>query len=364
MATLRERSPGVWEVRVFAGRGEGGRPRQISRTVRGSRRAAQKVASELDAAVPSPEGRRTVAELLELWLDLNQDRWAPLSLSNQQSRARLVAGGALGRMKVASLGVEDVDRWMLALRRSGVGPASIRNQLTVLRAALHQAVKWDWIERNPAALAKPPARPDGVRAGMPDEVVAAVIAAAPHQAAAVAFRISAVTGARRAELAALRWEDVVGDTLVISGQIVARPGPRPSGPPVLERRPTKTRQIRTVSLDTGTVAAIAAWRQVHGGLGPWLLAVGERPPSPDAISWWWRRAREASGIDGAWRLHDLRHWSASTAIGLGTDVRTVANRLGHSNPAMTLGVYAHAVAAADAAAAAALGRALDGQRAT
>ena len=357
MATLRERSPGMWEVRVFAGRGDDGRPRQISRTVRGSRRAAQKVANELSVDTPSPDGARTVAELLELWQELNRDSWTPLTRSNQASRARLVAAGPLGRMKVEALRVEDVDRWMLRLRKDGVGPASVHNQLVVLRAALAQAVKWEWISRNPAVLASKAARPAPVRDAMPAEAVAAAIAAAPHQAAAVAFRISAVTGARRAELAALRWADVSGDRLVISGQIVALPGAKRSGAPVLERRPTKTRQVRTVSLDPGTVAAIAAWGEVHGGLGPWLLAVGDRPPSPDAISWWWRHARENSGIDARWRL---RHWSATTAIGMGADVRTVANRLGHSNPAMTLKVYAHAFAAADASAAASLGQALDG----
>lgn len=125
MATLRERSPGVWEVRVFAGRGHDGKPRQISRTVRGSRRAAQKVAASLDANAPSPEGSRTVAEALRLWQELNADRWAPLTRSNQESRARLVAAGPLGRMKVGALRVEDVDRWMLGLRRSGLGHAGI-----------------------------------------------------------------------------------------------------------------------------------------------------------------------------------------------------------------------------------------------
>ncbi|MFT3851400.1 MAG: hypothetical protein QM733_01450 [Ilumatobacteraceae bacterium] len=41
---------------------------------------------------------------------------------------------------------------------------------------------------------------------------------------------------------------------------------------------------------------------------------------------------------GPWRLHDLRHWSA-----------TVAGRLGHANPVVTLRMYAHAFAAADRA---------------
>ncbi len=332
MATLRERSPGVWEVRVFAGRDKTGRPHQVSRTVRGSRRTAAKVAADLTVSAPGAEGKRTVAEVLTLWQELNRDRWTTLTISNQASRARLIAGGPLGCRQVSSLKVEDVDRWVLRLRAQGVGSASIHNQLVVLRAALTQAVKWEWTSRNPATLASPAALPHADRPAMPDEAVLAAIRAAPHQAAALAFRISAATGARRAELAALRWEDLHGTHLVIGGQIVAHPSPVPHHPPVLVRVPTKTRQARTVTLDAGTVRAVAEWREVHRALGPWLLTIGDRPPSPDAITWWWRHARDASGIDPKWRLHDLRHWSATTAIGTGTDVLTVANRLGHSNP--------------------------------
>lgn len=75
----------------------------------------------------------------------------------------------------------------------------------------------------------------------------------------------------------------------------------------------------------------------------------------------WAHAAERTdgrGIDGTWGLHDLRHWSATVAIGQGHDVRTVASRLGHANPAMTLRVYAHAFAAADQAVAAGLGELL------
>ena len=94
------------------------------------------------------------------------------------------------------------------------------------------------------------------------------------------------------------------------------------------------------------------------GLGPWMFSLGDGPPTPDRIGSWWRRARQLAGIDAAWRLHDLRHWSATTGISQGHDVRTVAGRLGHSDPAMTLRVYAHAVDAADEAMAITLGRVL------
>ena len=43
MATIRERRPGVWEVRVFTGSDARGRPTQLSRPVRGGKREASLV---------------------------------------------------------------------------------------------------------------------------------------------------------------------------------------------------------------------------------------------------------------------------------------------------------------------------------
>jgi integrase len=179
-------------------------------------------------------------------------------------------------------------------------------------------------------------------------------------AANVALRLACVTGARRSELAALRWEDLQGPRLTIDSSIAVLRDRSPEGVgrPQLRDDPTKTGTSRVVTLDAVTLAALD-WLRAHPGmLGPWVLAHGSRPISPDRISAWWRRARDAAGIDEKWRLHDLRHWSATTSIAAGHDVRSVAARLGHSNPAMTLRVYAHAVEAADAALAETLGEVL------
>ena len=61
MATIRERQPGVWEVRAFTGRDERGRPTQVSRTVKGTKRAAQRVAASFDSrpAFPAQPGDAT-----------------------------------------------------------------------------------------------------------------------------------------------------------------------------------------------------------------------------------------------------------------------------------------------------------------
>lgn len=70
--------------------------------------------------------------------------------------------------------------------------------------------------------------------------------------------------------------------------------------------------------------------------------------SPMALGQEWRafvRVAKLVGSQGeAPRFHDLRHTFATMAIGSGLDVKTVSAILGHSNAAMTLNVYADALA--------------------
>ena len=192
---------------------------------------------------------------------------------------------------------------------------------------------------------------DDVRAVMPS-------AATIDAAAELALRIAAVAGARRAELASLKWSDEKnGQLLIDSATEITKRG---DGSPELREAATKTANARTVTLDDDTVDLIAKLRGERAPYGPWMFGLGPELVSPDRIGWWWSRSRKLSGIDSKWRLHDLRHWSATVAIGQGHDVRTVVGRLGHANPAMTLRVYAHAFAAADQAVAAGLGDFLKG----
>ena len=122
---------------------------------------------------------------------------------------------------------------------------------------------------------------------------------------------------------------------------------------------TKTANRRVVRLDPRTVTAFESLRDEREQWGPWVLQAGDRPLNPERLTAWWRRARNAAELDPAWRLHDLRHWSATEAIGRGHDIRTGAGRLGHANPAMTLRTYAHVIDGADAGVASTLARALD-----
>jgi integrase len=359
MATLREKRPGVWEVRVFTGSDAQGRPTQLSRTLHGGKRDALRLAAQMEVGKGRARSAgRLIGDVLDAWVSQSLGTWAPSSARDQQSRVATIKKDPIARIPLARLTVGDVERWHTRMRHAGYGDATVRNQHGVLRAALAQAVRWEWASSNMASLARLRSTKTPPRHAMTLADVQAVIVAATliDPAAELALRLAAVAGARRAELAALQWSDVHDGMLTIDSAVeVVRRGDRR---PEVRDAATKTANVRTIALDADTLALIDGIRAEREPYGPWMFGLGPNPVPPDRVGYWWRKARAASGIDQKWRLHDLRHWSATVAIAQGHDVRTVAGRLGHANPAMTLRVYAHAFGAADQAVATSLGEAL------
>ena len=300
-----------------------------------------------------------MADVLAAWLEANQSVWSEASRHDYASRAGLIAKDPIATVAAARLSVGDVERWHARMRKEGVGEGAVRSRHGVLRSALSQAVRWEWVSDNVASRARLRQRRRTPRGSMSGDEVRSVITAAREidPAAGVALRLAAVAGCRRAELAALRWDDLEGERLTIDSSVTQRR--RPDGDSELMDEPTKTANRRTVHLDPATVAEIVALRHQREMVSPYMFSFDAGPAPASRIGWWWSRARTVASLDRSWRLHDLRHWSATIAISSGTDVRTVAGRLGHANAAMTLRVYAHAVEAADRTLGEQLGEVLD-----
>ena len=112
--SLRERQPGVWQVRVCAGRSPvDGQWRYVTKTVRGGKREAQRVAAELIAEVEqglAPLVRGTVAQLLDHWLlHLQSQGRAASTLERYRSAVKANIGPALGHLQLSDLGPADID---------------------------------------------------------------------------------------------------------------------------------------------------------------------------------------------------------------------------------------------------------------
>lgn len=366
--TIVERGPGRWLIRAFAGRGSDGKTRHINRTIRGNKRDAQRALAQLVSGVSDGQvvaGQpMTLAQLVERWLEDIAPQRTPRTVHEYRRLARHDILPALGTKRLDKLTARDIDAFYRSLLERGLSPASVRRNHALLHASLGRAVKWGLIGTNPADRASPPAaRQAQVNAPAVDDVIRLIEAATAKGDAvlATAMALAAVTGMRRGELCALRWSDVDLEqgTVRVSRSLTTRGGQRWEGD-------TKTHQHRDVALDPATVALLAERRvgqeKYAGEVGVELVpdayvlssyADGSEPYLPDSLGrTYWRLAHEV-GVHT--RFHDLRHFTATQAIAAGIDVRTVAGRLGHADPAITLRVYSHVVAERDRAAAELLG---------
>jgi len=178
---------------------------------------------------------------------------------------------------------------------------------------------------------------------------------------------AATTGARRGELCGLRWSDI---DLDLATMTVAR-SISDAGREVAVKD-TKTHQARRLALDPTTVEVLRDHRQLverraHDArvtLSPsayvWSQDLDAASPyRPDRVTGAFRSLRDRLGLPQV-TFHALRHFAATTLAAQGVGVRTIAGRLGHANPGITLRTYAHFLDTADRDAADAIGKALDG----
>lgn len=240
--------------------------------------------------------------------------------------------------------------------------ATIRQIHAILSGAFATAVRWEWIDRNPAGTAKLPRAGQRTATSPAPADVAKVIAAARSSGQdllALYLWLAAVTGARRGELCALQWTDVdwLRGVIRIAHSYSVAGGTK-------ARKDTKTHQERSLAIDEITATLLAERRtavasqlgQVGAELQPgsYLFSpdpVGERPWNPD---WLTHKVAEIARTAGVTlNIKALRHYSASQLLAGGIDLRNTAARLGHGGGgATTLRHYADPVSEVDRRAAA------------
>jgi integrase len=372
--TKRKRKDGVWELRVYVGRDPAtGHPKQISRTFRGGSRAADDALRDLVDKYGG-EGRpdgvgATFGQLLDRWLE-ECDRMdlSPTTMRTYRAQIEQTIRPRLGKVVLTRLTPKHLDDLYGAMKDAGLSPKTIRNHHAIISSALHQAVRWEWARENIAERAKPP-RVSQRRVTVPSvDAVQTVIEAAEERDPRLAplLVLAALTGMRRGELCALRWTDVDLEKreLEVSRSVVVIPGG-------LAEKGTKTNRSRWVALGEVGVALLVRHRikvdewaqQAEVVLADDAFVFspfvdGSKPFRPDNVTGFFMRVRDSLGLRQV-RLHDLRHFTATQLIGAGVDVRTVAGRLGHSDPSLTLRVYSHAIEERDRAAAEIMDRVLE-----
>ena len=114
----------------------------------------------------------------------------------------------LGRILLAKLTPEDVQRMINALIAKKLAPNTIRNIRAVLRRALNQAVRWRLVAFNAAALAETPRIEQEEMSALDETQARALLRALKGDRLEVLYRVALSLGLRRGEILGLRWLDV------------------------------------------------------------------------------------------------------------------------------------------------------------
>lgn len=370
----RERAKGVWELAVYVGKDPvTGKRRYRWETFRGGSRAADRRLAELVADAQATT-RETVGYLLDQWLRLREaEGLSPTTLRSYRGYIENRIRPALGTIRLDKLTAGDLREFYASLAHAKLKPSSVRQCRAILSSALRFAEEKRWVDRNVALAVRPPKLTrDALVIPTVDEVGALLDACADQAHHGhdlwTCIALAATTGARVGELCALRWSDVDlgANVLRIRESAHVERGAR------ARLKDTKTHQVRTVPLDPTAAGVLrqryavqvdrAARAEIELPPDAFILSRmsdGSGPPRPDGYSAAFGRLRAKLGY-GHLHLHSLRHWQASALMGSGVDARTVADRLGHSSPSVTLNTYTHVLPGRAEAAAAVIGEHLAG----
>jgi integrase len=292
----------------------------------------------------------TVAELATRWLEHDPSKRAS-TVARDEVILRLHILPQMGKRRVGDVTPPDLQRLVneWAKRRA---PRTARRQYDVVRALFAYAVASDWLARSPCrnidlprveTLRRPTVAPDDV----------AAIAEKIDARYSPMVWLGAVLGLRWGEVAGLSVAnlDLLRGTLTVTEQLGRD---RQLGPP------KSAAGLRTLSLPKALATIIAAHLAANGltaANGDRLIFTSPRGTALDYSRWRqrvWLPAVNAAGIAGT-SFHDLRRANATALVLDGVDLKTAQARLGHSDPRLTLAVYAQATSQADRMAAERLG---------
>lgn len=155
------------------------------------------------------------------------------------------------------------------------------------------------------------------------------------------INLVADTGMRRGEACGLQWTDIdfKGGSVTIRRNLQYTPS---AG--IYVDSP-KNRKSRSVDIGPQVIALLRRLQteQASKCISKWVFTQDNSadPMHPQSPTRYFKRFGQRYGVKD-FHPHKLRHTSASLALTNGADVVSVSERLGHSDTAVTLRMYAHA----------------------
>lgn len=416
MASIRKRG-NSYQIIVSNGRDSNGK--QIietatftpdpERTARQNQKALDKFVMEFEEKVKNGKylkgEKMSYKEYISVWLDeYASKQMKKTSVERCESSLNGIILPALGHLKVAAIQPLHIQKLYSNMQENGYirngkhysySNNTIKRIHQIISSSLSTAVQWQIIESNPCARIKPPkvekqtdvkhftleqtkaflgqldkpytveykgrAKKDGSASDIHTET-----RFIPIQFKSL-FYLAVFGGFRRGELIALTWDDIdfAAHTVTIN-KASAR-----TKDGIITTTPKTFSSNRTVTVPADVITILrkhkAEQKRLRLTLGTawkgdnyvFIQSEGQQMDisTPNKIFQKVIRIYNESADEKLPEitLHGLRHTSATLLISQNVDIKTVSNRLGHSETSTTMDIYAHALQKQDQIAADTLG---------
>ena len=375
---IRRRGEHSWELKFDNGT-DPLTGRRVTRyhSFKGTKREAEAELVRLKASADKGEyinpSKLSLGEFLDRWEAWVAGQVSPRTLERYKELAAYHVRPHLGATRIQKLKTVNFAELYGVLQRAksdgggGLSPRTVGHVHRLMHRVFGHAAKWGVIASNPVSAADPPAvERTEIKILSPEEVFTLLRGLRVRPLYPIAV-LGLATGMRRGELVALRWKDVDLD----GGKVRVERSVEQTNAGLRFKSPKTKAGRRTVIIPPSIVSELRVhWRRQQEqrlalGLGKaddgdlvFARHDGSAYP-PKSLTFDWARTVRRLKLPRV-TLHALRHTHVSQLIASGLDVVTVSRRIGHSNPTVTLGVYAHLFGNTDERAASVVEAALAG----
>ena len=312
----------------------------------------------------------TLREFVETqWLVDNEVKnLAPKTLSRYQDMLNQRILPEIGHIKIAEINRNHINKLYDSMMQNGsrldgkaggLSGKTVLHHHRLLSKIFNTAVLWDLIVTSPMKMIKAPKVVHKVAAFYDDEQVLDLIAHLNKLDESefkyrVITMLALFTGMRRGELMGMEWQDIDFENKTIS---ISRTSQYLSGKGVFTKEPKTELSKRVIAIPDSLIVLLKDYKlhqekQIERISNLWkptdrlFTTWNGEPMNPDTISDWFGKFIRRNNLPHI-NFHGLRHTNVSLLIADKVDIRTIASRVGHSNPTTTLNLYSHMLRKSD-----------------
>jgi integrase len=300
--------------------------------------------------LPVAFDRQTVGQFLDQWLkETVKPSVRQNTYCSYEQNIRLYLKPCLGTIDLSKLTPQHIQSFMNSQRKEARSARLVNYQRTILRCALNDALKWNLVARNVAALVDPLHYRKAEIEPLTVADAESLLKVIKGDRLETVFHVALTLGLREGEILGLRWQDVDFDNQLLR---VAKSLQRIDKKLQLVEPKTK-KSKRTLPIPENLLSSLRAHRtrqleeklfagtdwQENGLV--FATSIGTPLYARNVIRSFHRLLNKAKLR--RYRFHDLRHSCATFLLAKNVPARVVMDILGHSNISLTMNTYSHVI---------------------